>query len=73
MKADGVALSRHDADNVLEALDFAITNVLEMSMDAIDYGNTEKMGREMETLHRLRMAQEKMQRATESQIAQAAE
>ena len=60
IKDDDVILSCVGAQEILDAIDFAITNVLEMSMVAVDYGNVEKLGMEMEMLHRLRMAQARL-------------
>jgi hypothetical protein len=63
--AKDVTLSLFDAEGLRETIDWTIDHVIDQSMESIDYGNSKKLAREMETLHKLRMAQEALEKAVE--------
>lgn len=70
---EDVALSLIDAESISEALAMAIRQVIDASAVDLDYGNTEKMGREMEVLHRLRLAEQTIDEAIGGEARAAAE
>jgi len=52
-----IALSLVDAEDVLGIIEQTMTYVIDASLEAADYGDVQKLGKEMEMLHDLRRAQ----------------
>jgi hypothetical protein len=66
---DTVSLTRRDAEQIAEVLGDTINRVIDASLNDVDYGDTEKNGATMETLHHLRMAQLVLERELERKEA----